>query len=257
MDRLSITSLLGQMSMPRLRALFAQDARRRRPTGCSSPLLKVCRKRKSATGRMLLEGTGLPQDPVQALKWFRRAASSGDIDAMRHGRALPSIRVGARPKIPRRPRPHFRRAADAGHAWAQYNLGPPVTSTAGVLPCDRTLAYRYYLKAAGQQHDRAMSLVGRCCEEGWGTRETWTASRRLVSALCRGWIFPRPVQWGQPAVQSRRFEEAAAWFERAAVGGTVAVRRAVVELIARAGAPRALRSLSARLQAGRLSPASP
>ncbi len=33
-------------------------------------------------GRMLLEGTGVSKDPVAALMWFRRAASSGDLDAI-------------------------------------------------------------------------------------------------------------------------------------------------------------------------------
>jgi hypothetical protein len=68
--------------------------------------------------------------------------------------------------------------------------------------------------------------------------------------------FRGQYNWASLLLKAGRFEEAAAWFERAAVGGTAAMRRAVVELIARAGAPRALRSLSTRLQAGRLSPAS-
>jgi hypothetical protein len=57
-------------------------------------------------------------------------------------------------------------------------------------------------------------------------------------------------------LKTGRLEEAAAWFERAAAGGTAVVRRAVVELIARAGAPRALENLAARLQAAHVSAAS-
>jgi hypothetical protein len=57
-------------------------------------------------------------------------------------------------------------------------------------------------------------------------------------------------------LKAGRFEEAATWFERAAAGGTAAVRRAVMSLIARAGAPRALHDLAARLKAGWLSTAS-
>jgi hypothetical protein len=56
-------------------------------------------------------------------------------------------------------------------------------------------------------------------------------------------------------LKAGRFEESAAWFERAAAGGTAAMRRAVMELIARAGAPRALQHLAARLKAGSLAAA--
>ena len=53
-------------------------------------------------------------------------------------------------------------------------------------------------------------------------------------------------------LKAGRFEESASWFERAAAGGTTAMRRAVAELIARAGAPRALQNLAERLKAERL-----
>ena len=252
MDRLSITSLLGQMSTPRLRALFAQDARRAADwvfVAAAEGLTQA----QVCYGRMLLDGTGLPQDPVQALKWFRRAASSGDIDAMNMvGRCLDQGWGTA--EDPAAAAEHFRRAADAGHAWAQYNLGHLYLDGRG-LARDRTLAYRYYLKAAGQQHDRAMSLVGRCCEEGWGTPRNLDAAADWYRRSAEAGYFRGQYNWASLLLKAGRFEEAACWFERAAVGGTAAVRRAV-ELIARAGAPRALRDLAARLEAGRLAPAS-
>jgi uncharacterized protein len=254
MDCLSITSLLGQMSTPRLRALFAQDAHRAADwvfvaAAEGLPQAQVC------YGRMLLlAGTGLPQDPVQALTWFRGAASSGDIDAINMvGRCLDQ--GWGTPEDPAAAAEHFRRAADAGHAWAQYNLGHLYLDGRGVAR-DRTLAYRYYLKAAEQQHDRAMSLVGRCCEEGWGTARNLAAAADWYRRSAEAGYFRGQYNWASLLLRSGRFEEAASWFERAAVGGTAALRRAVVELITRAGAPRELQDLGTRLEEGRLSPVS-
>jgi TPR repeat protein len=123
------------------------------------------------------------------------------------------------------------------------------------LTRDRTLAYRYYLKAAEQQHERAMSLVGRCCEEGWGTPRDLDAAADWYRRSAEAGYFRGQYNWASLLLKAGRFDEAATWFERAALGGTAAVRRAVVELISRAGAPRALRGLATRLKAGRLAPA--
>jgi TPR repeat protein len=253
MDCISITSLLDQMGTSRLRALFGQDARRAADwvfvaAAEGLPQAQVC------YGRMLLEGTGLPQDPVQALKWFRNAASSGDTDALNMVGRCHDHGWGT-PEDPAAAAGHFRRAADAGHAWAQYNLAHLYLDGRGVTR-DRALAYRYYLKAAEQQHERAMSLVGRCCEEGWGTPRNLDAAADWYRRSADAGYFRGQYNWASLLLNVGRFEEAAAWFERAALGGTAAVRRAIVELIARAGAPPALQNLVASLQAGRLSPAS-
>jgi hypothetical protein len=65
--------------------------------------------------------------------------------------------------------------------------------------------------------------------------------------------FRGQYNWASILLKAGRCDEAARWFERAALGGTAAMRRAVMELIARAGAPRPLQTLAARLKAGSLS----
>ncbi len=176
-----------------------------------------------------------------------------------------STTAGALAENPAAAAEHFLRAADAGHAWAQYNLGHLYLDGRGVRR-DRALAYRYYLEAAEQGHGRAMSLVGRCCEEGWGTPRNLDAAADWYRRSAEAGYFRGQYNWAGLLLEAGRFEEAAAWFERAAAGGTAAVRRAVMALIARAGTPRALEDLAARLEvaglgagrldAGRLSPAS-
>src|ERR1700733_9891015 len=77
----SIISLMAQMHTPRLRALFAQDPAKAAEwvyvvAAEGLPAAQVC------YGRMLLEGTGIPEDPVSALRWSRRAALRGGGEAM-------------------------------------------------------------------------------------------------------------------------------------------------------------------------------
>src|SRR4029077_9031744 len=151
---------------------------------------------------------------------------------------------------------HFQQAADLGHAWAQYNLGHMYLDGRG-LQRDRVLAYLYYLKAAEQQHERAMNLVGRCCEEGWGTPRNLDAAADWYRRSAEAGYFRGQYNWASLLLKAGRFEASAVWFERAVVGGTAAMRRAVAELIALARAPRALQNPAARFKAGSLRPAQP
>src|ERR1700722_9775656 len=121
MAAISITSLLGTMSVPRLHALFAQDADRAARwvyvlAAEGVPPAQVC------YGRLLLEGTGVEKDAAAALCWFHRAAAQGDIDAMNMvGRCLDN--GWGTPENPAAAAEYYIRAAAADHAWAQYNLG--------------------------------------------------------------------------------------------------------------------------------------
>jgi uncharacterized protein len=253
-NSLSIISLLGQMNAPRLQALFAQDPRRaadwvRVAAMEGLPQAQVC------YGRMLLEGTGIERNAAEALKWFQRASLSNDIDAVNMvGRCFDN--GWGTPEDPAAAAQHFRRAADAGHAWAQYNVGHLYLDGRGVAR-DPALAFFYYSKAAAQRHERAMSLVGRCCEEGWGTARDLDAAANWYRRSAEAGYFRGQYNWASVLLKAGRFEEAAIWFERATAGGTAAVRRAIGEMIERAGAPRAFEQLAARLKAWPLSPASP
>jgi TPR repeat protein len=247
MGSLSITALMGQMSALRLEALFAQDPARAAEwvyvaASEGLPKAQVC------YGRMLLEGTGVPKDPSKALAWFRRAARGGDLDAINmEGRCLDNgwgtledAQAAAE---------QFKLAADKGHDWAQYNLGHMYLNGRGVAR-DLPRAYEYYFLAAAQQHPRAMNLLGRCCEEGWGTLCDTEAAAYWYRRSAEGGYFRGQYNWGSVLLKSGRFDEAATWFERAALTGTAAVRQAVTALILRVGAPGALKELAVRLKAG-------
>ena len=156
--------------------------------------------------------------------------------------------AGARPKTRRRRREHFRRAADRGHAWAQYNLGHMYLDGRGVAR-DRALAYLYYLKAAEQRHERAMNLVGRCCEEGWGTPRDADAAADWYRRSAEAGYFRGQYNWASLLLQGGPHRRGGSVVR--ARGGRRHGRDAPgrCELIARAGAPRALQNLAARLKA--------
>ncbi len=99
---------------------------------------------------------------------------------------------------------------------------------------DWCLAYLYYLKAAEQQHERAMNLVGRCCEEGWGTARDSHAAADWYRRSAEGGYFRGQYNWASMLLKAGRFDEAAAWFERAA---RAARRRCAGPCCARSRAP--------------------
>jgi TPR repeat protein len=76
---------------------------------------------QSTLGLLYYHGNGVPQDPDEALKWFRRAADQDDAIAQFHLGVMFSNGEGV-PQDNAEAANWFRRAADLGDAPAQYNL---------------------------------------------------------------------------------------------------------------------------------------
>ncbi|MEJ0005175.1 MAG: hypothetical protein WDM77_01970 [Steroidobacteraceae bacterium] len=94
-----------------------------------------------------------------------------------------------------------------------------------------------------------MNLVGRCCEQGWGTPPDPAAAadwyrRSAEGGYCRG-----QYNWASVLLTSKREDEAVVWLDRAAQGGTAAVRAAVLKLATAAARGSALGALAQRLGA--------
>ena len=232
----SILALLSRMSATRLEALFAQDAGSAArwvyaAAADGLPQAQVC------YGRLLLNGTGLAKDAVAALKWFRRAAASGDIDALNMVGCCLDNGWGTTPNPPAAAAA-YRRAADAGHAWAQYNLGHLYLDGRGVVQ-DFDRAY-YLLPACRRAASRTCHEPGGAVLRGrMGNTARPASSGALVSALGRRRLFPWAIQLGHSVlIKQGRFDEAAIWFERAATGGSTAVRQAVLDAITAVGSVR-------------------
>jgi TPR repeat protein len=64
-----------------------------------------------------------------------------------------------------------------------------------------------------------MNLVGRCCEQGWGTARDPAAAAGWYQRSAEAGYFRGQYNWATLLLGQRRFDEAAQWFERAANGG--------------------------------------
>ncbi len=178
-------------------------------------------------GRMLLEGEGIAKNPQGAFACFLSA--SGDAEAQNMlGRCYEN---GWGTNIDRqRAAECYRRAAEAGLAWAQYNLGHMLL--AGVArDCDE--AFAWYRRAAAQGHARAMNLVGRCFEEGWGIDRDPLAARDWYRKSAEGGYFRGAYNYAAILTEEGHLKEAAHWFERALATAPEPTRKNILRLLAR------------------------
>jgi TPR repeat protein len=121
-------------------------------------------------------GCGVPEDEVEAAKWYRKAAEQGHAEAQsnlgncyHHGNGVKMDAVEAVK--------WYRKAVDQGDTNAQYNLGFCYSIGSGV-PEDAVMAAKWgrkavkgYRKAAKQGNTVAQSGLGGCYELGVGVPE--------------------------------------------------------------------------------------
>jgi hypothetical protein len=117
-------------------------------------------------GVMYHEGTGVPQDHVEAVKWFRMAAEQEYAAAQynlgvmyRDGTGVPQDHVEAVK--------WFRMAAEQEYAAAQTNLGLMYDNGTGV-PQDHVEAVKWYRMAAEQDYAAAQTNLGLMYADGTG-----------------------------------------------------------------------------------------
>jgi uncharacterized protein len=83
---------------------------------------------------------------------------------------------------------------------------------------DRAAALRSYALAARQGHGRAMNLLGRCWEEGWGAPRSPDDAFYWYRESARSGYFRGQFNYAS-CLRERGLEEAAAeWFSKAAAG---------------------------------------
>lgn len=137
-------------------------------------------------GQMYLDGHGVACNPQTAYGWFHRAAVIGSLDARNMVGRCHELGWGV-PVDHGEALSQYRRAADRGHAWAQYNVGCLLLY--GEASRDHAEAFRCFTAASvsGQPDARAkaLGLLGRCYEEGWGTSVDLAAAERCYVAAAR------------------------------------------------------------------------
>ena len=121
---------------------------RRRFNGIARRRTREAPKRNSASASSTPTAAGVPQDDVEAVRWYRRAADRGDANAQTslgfmyaNGRGVPRDFAEAAN--------WYRKAADRGDAAAQYNLGVAYDAGQGVSR-DVVQAYKWYSVAGAR-----------------------------------------------------------------------------------------------------------
>ena len=132
-------------------------------------------------GQMLLDGLGVVRDETAALRCFLAAARQGAPAAMNMAGRSYENGWGAPVDLAEAAR-WYARSAKAGHDWGEYNYANMLFDGHGGVQ-DQARAVGLYLRAAAQGHARAMNLLARAYEEGWGVARN--AERRPCAGIAR------------------------------------------------------------------------
>ena len=119
-------------------------------------------------------GNGVPQNQVEAAKWFWKAAEQGNVVGQFFVGQLYAQGLGV-PKDAGRAFGWYRKAAEQGYARAQFNLGVCYDEGSGV-PQDYAEAAKWYRRAADQNFAPAQFNLGKMCEKGIGVMQDYTAA---------------------------------------------------------------------------------
>ena len=119
-----------------------------------------------AWGHVLLTGRGTERDPDAAFRWFQIAARSGDAAALNMLGRCYERAWGVAVELKEAARCYRLSAAKADH-WAQFNLASLLIRGEGV-PRDDREALTLLLRSARAGNAKAMNMLGRFREEGWG-----------------------------------------------------------------------------------------
>ena len=117
-------------------------------------------------GRMYANGEGVPQNGVEAVRWFRLGADQGNSDAQNGLGVMYSSGRGV-PQDDAEAVYWYRLAADQGNGNAQFRLGGMYIDGRGV-PQDDAEAVYWYRLAADQGNGNAMFALGAMYADGEG-----------------------------------------------------------------------------------------
>lgn len=135
-------------------------------------------------GQMHLDGHAVPRDPAAAHGWFAKAAAIGSAEARNMVGRCHELGWGV-PVDHAQAMVHYRKAAAAGLGWAHYNIGCLLLYGTGVAR-NHGGAFASFMEAAGLGNAKALGMLGRCHEEGWGTPVDGNAAREFYRRAAAG-----------------------------------------------------------------------
>ncbi len=189
-------------------------------------------------GQMLLDGHGVTRDPAAAYHWFRRATAIGSLDARNMLGRCHELGWGV-PASHREALGHYRRAALSGHVWGLYNLGCMLLY--GDVRRDHAEAFRCFSAAAergeGEASSKALGMLARCHEEGWGTPVNLAAALRGYEAAAASGDCWAALNLGLIHLEAERVPEARAAFDTARARATPSCLPAIADALKRLADP--------------------
>lgn len=163
-------------------------------------------------GQMLLDGHGLPSDPVEALRWFVEAAKQGDAMAINMvGRCYENgwgVAADASRAIE-----WYRAAADRGLDWGMYNLATQL-ALRNEENGDREAALELFRKAAALGHAKSINMIGSFYEDGWVVDRDPEQATDHYRRAAEGGDFRGMFNYARMLIEASRMEPAADWLRR-------------------------------------------
>ena len=177
-------------------------------------------------GRFCKDGDGVAKDATQAVAWFRRAADQGHSRSQFELGYLYSNGEGVA-KDATQAVAWFGRAAEQGHATAQSNLGLMYRKGEGVAK-DATQAVAWYRRAAEQGDANAQFLLGVMYGNGEGVAKDATQAvawyRRAAEQGDANAQVKLGYQYAKGEGVAKDATQAVAWYRRAAEQGNASAQ---------------------------------
>ncbi|MFS8036644.1 tetratricopeptide repeat protein [Xanthobacter sp. AM11] len=209
-ERISYRTLKG-MDAEALRARMAPSPADAAPWVRAAALNGI-KSAQVAWGQMLLDGNGVARDSQAALRWFRIAADAGSLDGLNMVGRCHEFGWGVPPDRAEAAR-HYRDAAARGHAWAQFNLASLLLD-AEDFAANPTPALQWFVRSARGGNPKAMAMVGRFLEHGWGRHARPAAARRWYRRAAMGGDYRGQFDFARTRWEDGCAQEAITWFAR-------------------------------------------
>lgn len=136
-------------------------------------------------GSMFEEGEVLPQDFKEALKWYKRSAEQGNLDATHNMARIYHRGIGVR-KNHKKAFELFRSAANNGYSFSQNVLGSTYeTGFRGLIPQDYKEAVKWYRLSAKQGDAMGQNNLGAMYHNGTGVRKNLKKAMALYQSSAK------------------------------------------------------------------------
>ena len=144
--------------------------------------------------------------------------------------------AGGCPSTTREALVHYRKAAAAGLDWAHYNIGCLLLYGTGVGR-NHGEAFASFTVAAGLGHAKALGMLGRCHEEGWGTPVDRAMARTLYRRAAAGGDCWGALNLGLLLFEGGQQDEAASYLQESVALATPNCLATIIDTLGRRPEP--------------------